>query len=57
MLNDAISEVMSIMEQILNWHRLEPFSASKITSKEATSDGDTKADTEASELVAGLFLR
>jgi len=56
MLNDAISEVMSIVEQVLNGDRLEPFSASDIARKKSTADSDPETDTEASELIAGLFI-
>ena len=57
MLNNAVSKVVLVVEQIVNGDWLEEFSASDVARKEATTNCNTKAHTETSELITGLFLR
>jgi hypothetical protein len=55
-LNDQFSEVMSVVEQILNWDWVEPLARGHVAGEETAEDRDTKGDTKTCELVACLLI-
>ena len=56
MLNHTFSEVMSIVEEVLNRDGIEPLSASNIACEKSTEHCNSECDTESSELVACLLI-
>ena len=55
-LNDALSEVVSVVEQILNRNRVEPLARGHIASEKTTKDSDSQSDTKACQLIASLLI-
>jgi hypothetical protein len=55
-LNDQLSKVMSVVEQILNWDWVKPLARGHVAGEETSEDRDTKGDAKACQLVAGLLI-
>ena len=56
-LNHALSEVVTIMEQIFNWHRLKPLSGCDISGEQSTKHSDAECNSESSQLIPSLLVR